>query len=1397
MYSKVLCLLLISSFIGSSYQILCSNSCAVNETFSECGAGGGECQKTCRTRRRTEDLGCPCVAGCVCIDGYFRDPDTYKCIKRSDCGPIVALGQGRCPLNERWSKCSGGCQNDCNNIGALMKCACKSGCVCRIGYIRSPITNQCILEKACKTCPKNYIRDKETGVCKISCELCKDPNAVYNKCGSSCSEGTCKNPNGLSQICTKMCETGCFCKTGYVKNDAGKCVLPKTCPIPKCKDPNSYANECGSACEATCKNPNPKGPCPDVCVKGCFCNPGYLKNDQGVCVPVEKCPKACPKYEIFSCGSGACEKNCKNLKEKCTIVNIKCDDKCFCIDGYVRAFGPNGPCIPVNTCPIVDPPPTECADPNAEYTTCGSKCNQPKCSSVGLLFKCLAVCEVGCFCKKGFFLDSQGKCVAKCTECPENESFSCGSAACEKDCSNINEKCNIVNIKCDDKCFCNKGFVRAYRNGPCIPIGNCNGQCPANEIMDCRNPTCLNEGCVLSRRPCLDVPCEKRCYCADGFARINGVCVPREKCNTDPPPMDCKDPNASFKSCGSACEPTCDKPNPLICTMNCVSGCFCNAGYMKDSTGVCIPIEKCPKPSCKDPNSEYSCGNPYCEPSCSTLGQACDVHIKKCENKCYCKTGYVLSDSGICIPIEKCPKKCPLNEVFSCGSAACEKNCGNINEKCLIVNKKCDDKCFCIEGYVRAFGPNGPCISVETCPFIDPPPKVCPDPNAEYTTCGSACEPICGKADPMFCTLNCVEGCFCKAGFIKDSTGVCIPVDKCPKPKECPANEVYDCRHPTCGEQGCFWLCRPAPGTPCVNKCFCADGYRRINGICILEEKCPKEMITCNADETFECREPVCTGLDCFMTERPPKGSVPSCEYKCYCAAGLVNIDGKCVPDNKCPMPNTEYRTCVNPCTEPSCAHPTTALIKCRYACIDGCYCKKGFLKDDQGNCVEKCPSKECPENESFSCGSAACEKDCSNINETCDIVNIKCDDKCFCNKGFVRAYRNGPCIPIDQCNGQCPANEIMDCRNPTCLNEGCFLSKRACLDVPCEKRCYCQEGFARIDGVCVPREKCFNDQPMDCKDPNASYNTCGSACEPICGKKNPLFCTANCVVGCFCNKGYIKDSKGVCIPIEKCNQPKDCPANEVFDCRHPTCGERGCFVLCRPDKDTPCENRCFCADGYYRENGICIPEDKCPKEPITCDVNEVFECRNPTCDDEGCFMMGRPCQNVPCQYKCYCAPGLVRIDGKCVSRKKCFSPIEECLMPNTEYKTCVNPCTQPSCANPTTALIKCAYACVDGCFCSEGFYKSDDGSCIELDQCPRRMYTCPETCPANESCSCQLTDCERNCDNRRYPCDPIHPNCVTKCFCNSGFIRQYGGGPCIPYDQCGPIWGDLEIAEM
>ena len=115
-----------------------------------------------------------------------------------------------------------------------------------------------------------------------------------------------------------------------------------------------------------------------------------------------------------------------------------------------------------------------------------------------------------------------------------------------------------------------------------------------------------------------------------------------------------------------------------------------------------------------------------------------------------------------------------------------------------------------------------------------------------------------------------------------------------------------------------------------------------------------------------------------------------------------------------------------------------------------------------------------------------------------------------------------------------------MDCRNSTCSDEICFtptMLETDCFDVPCEKRCYCQEGFKRINGDCVPRKNCYDYQSDECEDPNAFYNSCGSACgEPKCGEKlnDEELCTDNCVAGCNCNAGFIRYN-GSCISGEEC----------------------------------------------------------------------------------------------------------------------------------------------------------------------------------------------------------------------------------------------------------------------
>ena len=51
--------------------------------------------------------------------------------------------------------------------------------------------------------------------------------------------------------------------------------------------------------------------------------------------------------------------------------------------------------------------------------------------------------------------------------------------------------------------------------------------------------------------------------------------------------------NQVFQQCGTACPPTCENPNPAICTRQCVVGCFCPHGMYRNSNGDCVTLEQC------------------------------------------------------------------------------------------------------------------------------------------------------------------------------------------------------------------------------------------------------------------------------------------------------------------------------------------------------------------------------------------------------------------------------------------------------------------------------------------------------------------------------------------------------------------------------------------------------------------------------------------------------------------------------------------------------------------------------------------------------------------------------------------------------------------------------------
>lgn len=134
-------------FWPSNCQIkLCEKSCPANEVFSN---EVSQCQNTCFNQKFNQTLKCAKSPGCVCIEGYIRDQETYKCIPINSCS--LRRGSKHCPSNEFYSDCDAECFKTCQNRNVALNCRCVSGCSCRTGYVRSDINFQCIPEKLCSS----------------------------------------------------------------------------------------------------------------------------------------------------------------------------------------------------------------------------------------------------------------------------------------------------------------------------------------------------------------------------------------------------------------------------------------------------------------------------------------------------------------------------------------------------------------------------------------------------------------------------------------------------------------------------------------------------------------------------------------------------------------------------------------------------------------------------------------------------------------------------------------------------------------------------------------------------------------------------------------------------------------------------------------------------------------------------------------------------------------------------------------------------------------------------------------------------------------------------------------------------------------------------------------------
>lgn len=428
----------------------------------------------------------------------------------------------------------------------------------------------------------------------------------------------------------------------------------------------------------------------------------------------------------------------------------------------------------------------------------------------------------GCYCRSGYVLNCEGKCVSAqmyCQSCLINEYYSdCGQSP-EPSCQSQTLSTNNT-VK---GCICKHGFIRNY-DGVCIAPRDCPFCNDINAEYSNMAPACPLD-CETLGNSCTNRTVNKQgCVCKNGFVKnCEGACVLAndycEVCSM----------NEFYTDCGHIPEATC--LNPLQISQRTAPGCVCRNGYILDFNNKCIPQSQCPK--CNDTNSEYSNFAPSCRLTCENLDDVCTQRTTN-NSGCYCKPGFVLNCDDLCVPIMSYCRRCPLNEYYTECGASPEASCQNPN----ISTNAYLPGCICKSGYIRHY--NGQCVLPNQCP-------VCFDTNAEYSNYAPICNVTCETYNTP-CTQRSImqSGCQCKMGFVQNCEGLCVL-------------ESSYC-HP-CNVTNSFYSdCAKVPEKSCQNRtiestgttpgCSCAKGYiRDYDGSCVIPKDCPGEIyLICQND---------------------------------------------------------------------------------------------------------------------------------------------------------------------------------------------------------------------------------------------------------------------------------------------------------------------------------------------------------------------------------------------------------------------------------------------------------------------------------------------------------------------------------------------------------------------
>ncbi|CAI5451152.1 unnamed protein product [Caenorhabditis angaria] len=804
---------------------------------------------------------------------------------------------------------------------------------------------------------------------------------------------------------------------------------------------------------------------------------------------------------------------------------------------------------------------------------------------------------------------------------------------------------------------------------------------------------------------------------------------------------DCGD-NETYQTCGSACEPSCDTPNPSFCTLQCVIGCQCDTGYVRNSKKACVKYEQCTETSASSnssattspnlgqvlgsttspsfncaANETYSdCHSPCTEAKCPTSGTTEAVAcITMCMQGCACKSGYVRNNQGECVLSEDCGVVAQSNpcETVDCRSGMI---CETQNGKPICVQvKPTAANCaavLCMNGYncVTRLG-KARCVRAA----MDIPSITCR--NVRCGTSGG-----CAMVEPAGCS-----GSDCVAQPMCIESNPCHHT-KCTALTECVLKQV------TCIMTPCN------PIAECVPKKASISRQKRNRFSDDFLPKCPENesMVSCkNA-----CSEEVCNQKERFMCTQ-------ECSYAgCACSSGFYRH-----PNGKFEQEEDQQSSVIN--------GTSCAMVRCS----SETECEEIESCDDSGSCSTKA---SCVKRVELNSTISGCETITCPVGETCQQITVNC---------LV-----APCPPVVTC--------LSDNYNSTDVpTQGCDV-------VQCESDEVCQEDAVECeDETCPVRISCVKyvevnttSTTISTCSTNETFSQCTNPCsESKCIINTDFICNRMCVAGCTCETGYKRNTTGHCVLSDDCPivveatlNSTTCGVNETLTECYNSCSEEKCagipsFAQCT----THCRVGCGCSDGYARSNdGKCYKELDCPDNQI-CGKNEDYRCEG--CDAT-CSNLYPKCDTKNCTKSCQCAKGFVRINGNCVTFKKCSSLTTNnitCLA-TEKYTDCLPKCWMSCTGNQECDSEIDENVCTAGCVCRDKYKKDTNGECVHNRHC----YKSTDCVDNEEWVKCKDTDLTCATFLGSTTKAPTHDSCNSGCACVDNYARN-ANGTCVPTSEC------------